>query len=177
MRAVFGLVSTVRSSCTSMAGCVRHRRLLPDESDSWRFREEHVLVAARRSYICVSSCVADEDQTTMQIDNGRKKSEIVTRHLPIRLCTVKARLEENVIQHKRAGGSSVNIKRVCRRLYTRRMYGYSASPDGNQSWWRRAREHLVELQGKAYVDHTDMYAVIFQIYAGHTSPLTGALSV
>jgi hypothetical protein len=44
-------------------------------------------------------------------------------------------------------------------------YGYSASPDGNRFWWRRCREHPVELRGKAYVDHAEMYAVVFEKYA------------
>ena len=56
-------------------------------------------------------------------------------------------------------------------------YGYSASPDGSQSWWRRCSLHPVELQGKAYVDHAEVYAVLFEIYARRASPLAGALSV
>jgi hypothetical protein len=119
----------------------------------------------------------NKDQPTTQLHHDLKKSETVTRHLPMRLCTAKAGLEEDVIPRKRAGGSSVNNKSRSVEGYIAGEYGYSPNPDGNQSWWRRCSLHPVELQGKAHVDHAEMYAAIFEVYARHASPLAGALSV
>jgi hypothetical protein len=50
--------------------------------------------------------------------------------------------------------------------YIAAEYGYSASPDGNRFWWRRCREHPVELKGWVYVDHAEIYAALIEIYAG-----------
>jgi len=122
--------------------------------------------------------VADnKDRLTTQLHRRLQKSETVTRHLPMRLCTAKAGPKEDVIHRKRAGGSSVNKKSRSVEGYIEAEYGYSPSPDGNQSWWRRCSLHPVEFQGKAYVEHAEMYATLFEIYAGYASPLAGALSV
>jgi hypothetical protein len=119
---VFSIFS--RSSCPSMVGSgadIRSCKAI----DSWKFRERHALLHIVHIRALVDA-LADEDRPTMRC-RSIEKIEMVTRHISIQVCTVKAPWVIRGAFAKEPVVRAFNYEQVCRRLYSSRVRVFSKS--------------------------------------------------